>query len=297
MKKRLIFKLLLPALSALLLSACDRVETPAAVRSDEIVFVQDGLDVEVGQTRAAAVTAADLDAGTIYVTAVTGAAGSESADWSNVAFTYSDGIFAGGKFWANSNPGYRFYGSNVSVTPSAAGPTVSASNGTDVVCAYNSAPVYKQTNTLQFKHIFARLGDVTVTAASGYTVSNVSITLTPKVSGTYNLRTGSGYTDGTGWSSTSNGSAVNIAPSSPGTKSNDIWLVPGEYTVTASWRVTGGGGAYDETFSNITYGIYLTAGKINTINVSFTGDASWIEFTIGVTDWSSTTLNFGSYPA
>ena len=59
----------------------------------------------------------------------------------------------------------------------------------DVICAYlPSASVnYKNSNLLLFEHIFARVTSVTVTAATGYTISDVTISFVPKTTGTYNI--------------------------------------------------------------------------------------------------------------
>ena len=248
-------------------------------------------------TRASVVNATSLNSSGFNVTATTGSAGSESlvTGFSSVAFTKGTTYFESGKWWPSSNPSYHFYGANATITFNAAGSTVAASNSTDFVCAYMPSPTYLEPNTLSFEHIFARIGDVTVTAVDGYTITGVSVSVTPKVSGTYNIRTGAGQSDGTGWSSTSNGSATGIANATPGTKSNDVWLVPGTYELTISW--TAAKDDYTYTFTNRTINVALQAGKVNSISLGLTGDANKIQFSVSVADWGANAIDAGTVEA
>lgn len=248
----------------------------------------EGINASV-TTKATAVTSL----ASFYASATTGSAGSESTVWNSVSFSGSSD-YTGGKYWPNSNPSYHFYGSNAAITFAAAGSTVSASNSTDVVCAYMSSTTYKSKNTLSFEHVFARLGDVTVTAATGYTISGVSISITPNTGGTYNIRTGAGQTDATGWSGLTAGSATAIANATPGTKSNDIYLVPGTYTLTASWTANRDG--YTETISGKTVTVALTKGKINAITTTLGGNASEIILGVTVTPWGEPVEKFVTFP-
>ena len=229
---------------------------------------------------------------TFRASATTGAAGSEASVWNNATFA-KDGAttdYKGDKLWPNStNPSYHFYASNADITFAAGGSTVNATNSTDVVCAYMASPVYKSKNTLTFEHVFARLGNVTVTAASGYTISGVSITVTPKTGGTYNIRTGAGKTDGTGWSSITTGSPTPIAGATPGTMPNDLYLVPGTYTLTASWYAMRGD--YAETISGMTSDVTLIGGKVNNLNVTLGGNAKEIVINVSVVPWENVTLD------
>lgn len=270
--------------------SCNRLQ-PDSVPEGMIAFSQEGLVdffSATAQTKATEVTESTLNSSGFNVSCTTGSAGSESNVWNNVAFSKSGSYFVaggGGKWWPDANPSYHFFASNAALTFNAGGCTVAATNATDVVCAYMPSPTYKSRNTLQFKHIFARITDVTFSAADGYTISGISVTVTPKTGGTYNLRTGSGQTDGTGWSSLTTGSATAIANSTPGTKSNNLYLVPGRYVLTASWTATKGD--YTKTFSNKTYEVNVVGGKCNVITASLVGDASAIEFAVSVTPWSS----------
>ena len=220
--------------------------------------------------------------------------GTEVEAWTSEDFSKSGDVFKGDKWWPKDNPSYHFYASNLPLTFTASGNTVAATNATDVVCAYLASPSFKETNTLSFAHIFARLGSVTVSATDGYTISNIDIKITPKTGGTYNLKSGFEQTDGTGWSSPTSGSPVSIANAAPGTKSNDIYLVPGRYILTASWTATKDD--YTESFSEKTVEVDLVGGKINLISAQIKGNATQIAFSVSVTPWSDNAVNAGVFP-
>ena len=265
------------ALLTLMLASCMK-EAPElqvfGLPSDAITFgVDDSFSVEV-QTKATEVTSLS----SFYVTAVTGSAGSESQVWNSVQFSQVPGsspaAYAGNKYWPASNPGYKFYGSNVALNFAAGGTYVNASNATDVVCAYLSSPTYNTKNTLSFEHIFARLCRVDIVAASGYTLSNISLRITPKTGGTYNLRTKE-------WSSVATGSTTTIA-SATGANYNDIFCVPGIYSITASWVATDASGV-SVTHTNEVCNVPLLAGKTNNISCVLGGD---IAFGVDLQDYA-----------
>ncbi len=243
---------------------------------DQIAFLAEGIPIHL-TTKTEAVVQSGF--GSMYVSATTGAVGSEASAWNSYQFTASAGVFtgvSGGKWWPGSNPGYHFYASNVSLTHSASGATVMATNATDVICAYLPSPTYKATNTLTFSHVFARLGSVTLTAGSGYTITGVSIRIIPKTAGTYNLRTGE-------WTGLTDGSSTEIADATPGTKSNDIYMVPGTYEVLASWTATKGD--YLQTFTDMSVDVTLTAGMVTSLTTELGGFATDISFAVSVTPW------------
>ena len=278
-------------------TACNKSQlSPAgapAEPTDEVVFSAGGPAMNSAvSTKATVVDALP----SFYAGCTTGAAGSEVSVWNSTTFTGSGSpmVYKGDKWWPITDPSYHFYASNAALTFAAGGTTVAASNATDVVCAYLPEPTYKVRNVLSFEHIFARLGQVTVSASASYAISNVSISITPKVSGTYNIRTGAGKTDGAGWSGTVNGSAAVIAAraaelarSGNFSQANDIYLVPGTYTISATWTATAPG--YSETFSNKTQEISITAGKVNKITTTLGGRGTEIEFGVEIAAWDETT--------
>ena len=274
MRKR-VFRILIPALLAVLAS-CEReklelepalssgrpiafgVVTPADVTADGRPGYQSFDGDEGAATRASVVSSLS----SFRVSAVTGSSGSESAVFTNQTFTGSAGTYTGTAVWPASDPSYKFFASNAALTYTSSGATVSASNSTDVICAYMPNPTYGEKNTLVFNHIFSRIGNVTVAAESGFTVSGVSVTITPYVSGTYNLETGA-------WSGKSTGSATSLANSSPGTKFNDLWLVPGSYTVTCSWSAAPSGGGSVTAYTNeVSESFTLIAGKTSAMTIT-----------------------------
>ena len=239
------------------------------VPDGQIVFGSEGLDLSV-ETKATEVTSLS----SFYVSAVTGSAGSELSAWTSTQFNQvpasSPAVYSSDKYWPASNPGYKFYGSNVALNFAAGGTYVNASNATDVVCAYRSSPTYRTKNTLSFEHIFARLCRVDVAAQTGYTISNISMYITPKTGGTYNLRTGAGHTDGTGWSSIATGSATLIS-NKTGATNNDIYMVPGNYSITCTWTATDPSGA-SVTHTNESSTLPIKGGATNNISVVLGGD-------------------------
>ena len=287
--KRLIF---ITLLSTLLFPSCQRESVPEFTPPDatgrvpllllaEGAGFTDGLETKAG---VAPTTSANLSS--FFASATTGTAGAEVSAWTSTEFTKQDGAYTGGKYWPLSNPGYHFYASNIPLTFQAAGTTIQPANDTDVVCAYVSSSSYKTANILVFKHIFARLGTLAVNAQDGYEISNVSITITPKTGGTYNLRIGDARYDGTGWSALTAGAPVELTTGSPGTKNNDLYLVPGRYTMTATWTATRG--EYVETFTGKTTDVDLTGGKINNLSTTLGGRATPLQFNMSVAEWGNT---------
>lgn len=276
--------------------ACEQLSLPSD--SSKIQFVAGGpaVDYEI-TTKATVNTATQLADNGFIANAVKGSAGSDVEVWTNQAFTKVGDVWEQDKWWPNDNQSYRFYAvypGSYTTTFAAGGPTIAATNASDILCAYKGNATYKSVNTLAFEHIFARLCDVTVSSVSPYTISGITINITPKTEGTYNLYTGAGHSDGTGWTSTTNGAAMNIANATPSTKSNDIYLVPGSYTLTATWTATKDN--YTQTFSNITKNVSLVGGMRNNITVSFTGNGTEIQFGVSVEAWGTEAVAAGEWP-
>ena len=282
------------------LMACNQLalSPESGQESGKIQFVAGGpaVDYEV-TTKATVNTATQLADNGFIANAVKGSAGSDVEVWTNQAFTKVGDVWEQDKWWPNDNQSYRFYAvypGSYTTTFAAGGPTIAATNANDILCAYKGNATYKSVNTLAFEHIFARLCDVTVSPVSPYTISAITINITPKTGGTYNLYTGAGHSDGTGWTATTNGSATNIANTTPSTKSNDIYLVPGSYTLTATWTATKDN--YTQTFSNITKNVDLVGGMRNNITVSFTGNGTEIQFGVSVEAWGTEAVAAGEWP-
>ena len=286
---------ILASLTALsLLLSCSKAPSPSEPAGQIVFRTQPKITVDV-QTKASEVNQAALVASGFKVSATTGEAPSENPVWTDVAFSKGSEYFqaSGGKWWPSTDPNYHFYASNITLTHTDGGATVSATNDVDVVCAHLPNPTYNQPNTLAFKHIFARITDVTLTAVDDYTITNISVTITPKTGGIYNLRTGADQTDGTGWSAPTVGDPVTIANTTPGTKSNDLYLVPGNYELTANW--TASKGNYTKNFSEKKCDVNLVGGATNTITAQLSGDAREVMFSVNLAAWETHPINLGNY--
>ena len=267
--------------------SCNRESVPAD-GSGEIVFTaDDAISAEV--TTKTTVTNS-LESTGFYASATTGGS-SETKLWNNVSFSYSSGKFTGGKYWPATDNGIHFYASNADITFNAAGCSVNSvsANSKDVVCAYLASPSWKQENALTFNHIFARIGSVKVNAPSGYNVSSLNISITPYITGNYNIKTGT-------WSSQtvdSSSPSKPIAISASGTNENNLWVIPGTYDLTASYTLSKGtgDGAYVESFSK-TASVTIVAGKIHSIETTLpAGNATEIVFTVSITPWANNSIN------
>lgn len=316
------------ALIAGLVTACNKNDAPAAdaLADGEMAF---GLspesaffDAETVETKAVAATGI-----TSFKAAVTqGAAGSETNAapcWNNVVFT-SDGAgtptytASPKKYWPLTNPSYNVYAvaatSDAASATAAAAPDMAfAAAGTsismaagfnkDVVCAYEPVAdiTYKAKNNLAFSHIFARISTVKVTALNPVAISNVTIQLVnTKTGGTYNLRTGHGQNNGTGWSGLlpADGSyqtlytnAGSIATGTSHTGSNnDYYLVPGTYYLRATW--TASVDDYTQTYTNkqSTGTVQILGGYINAIECKLSGDPTEMTFSVSITAWDNRTI-------
>lgn len=243
-----------------------------------IVFTAEGEGIGLEAKATSAVTSLS----SFNVNCITGTPGSSETSVFNSAFTGSTN-YTGEKYWPSTDRGYKFYASNVGITPAATGPTVAVTNDTDVVCAVCSNPTYLSSNTLTFNHIFARLGATTVTVQNGYTLSAFTLKITPKTGGTYNLFTGNGKTDGTGWIPGSAGTEETIATSSGTNAATDIYLVPGKYELTANYTLTKGDYIVKKSSKK---SVDISGGKINAISATLGGaSAADITFAVSITPW------------
>ena len=204
-----------------------------------------------------------------YVSATTGTAGAENPVFTSVAFSGSAPFngstrYTGGKYWPRTDPSYHFYAANVPLTHQSGDASVSADNSTDLVCAYLPVATRGIANPLTFRHVFSRIGLVTVDAEEGLTLSGVSLTVTPCTRGTYHLRTGT-------WSDIQTGSPVSLAPSGAGSQDNGLLLVPDTYTLTASWTVSNG--SRSASFENLSAELSLEAGINYDLRLTLGGGA------------------------
>ena len=283
--------ILLPLAAAALAAAvsCNQDPAPAAspAEPNEIVFSAGGAMAAEVSTKATVVNS--LESSGFYVSATSGTT-AESQLWSNAAFSYSSGKYKGSKYWPLENNGMHFYASNANMSFSADGCIVegASANTKDIVCAYLPSPTWKEPNDLTFEHIFARVGNVTVTPPSDYSVSGFSITFTPFISGNYNIKTG----EWSGKAADSSSPNKSIATSTANVNDNNLWVVPGEYELTATYTLERGTGAgrYQEQFTKKAT-VNLVAGKVSSIQTTLPdGNAAEILFNVTVTPWGSNAI-------
>ena len=291
---------LLPVVVTALLLACACAREPLdGMGPIDLTFLSDveiSFAAELGGSPVVAGTKATPVTGlsSFRAGATQGVAGNETSAWNNIVFSLDRTLFVGNRFWPEDmDPVYHFYASNSEITFDAAGTYVDVDNSVDVVCAYLASSTYMSTNALSFEHIFARLGDVTVQEAVGYELTSVSLTMTPYVGGTYNLRTGNGRTDGTGWSDLDSGVSTLVSLTAAGTKSNDLFIVPGSYTLSCTWTAVEDD--YTQTF-NKDVTVNLVAGKVNTITVTLGGNVSQIDLGVSLCEWGDADVNAGTFP-
>lgn len=298
--KKILFLSLVAAVAAV---SCNKVESASVAPEygDEIVFA-----TRAPETRGTGVTetvAANLTA--FNVVATSGAASSQTLVWNDGAFTgAAGGDFTGGKFWPSESVSWNFAAANAPLTFAASGTTIAVANSdADIVAAYKSAATYKAKNLLTFNHILCQVGTVDMKAHAGYTVSNLTVTLTPIYAGTYNVSTDA-------WTRGSASAAVYlVGTASAGvgiaegatyhSADNDLWLVPGSYELTTTYTISKGD--WSQTYTKHAT-VNLVQGQNNNLILPDTDgdgnnndpnipdpsdDVSDIIFTVEVTPWGT----------
>lgn len=240
------------------------------------------------------------------VTATTGSSTQTAvSDFSSVTFNKTSGSnFRGGKYWPSSDPGYHFYAATKALTYS--NNTCSfkpSATIADDVYAYSAGVAYSSSTPpssvpLTFNHIYAQVGTCTLTKhsdISSYEVSGLTVTITPKLP-TANATFTFGPSNSGSWSTTSshytNGSAVTLCSALNSTTDNDLWLVPGTYTLTANYhlKIDSWEGDVSQTAS-----VTLSMGDNNnisgTIGKGKGGLATQVTFSVTVTGWNEAPKN------
>ena len=144
----------------------------------------------------------------------------------NVPFSKVSGsVFSGDLYWPSSNQDYHFYASNVRMLEGTDCSKVACPADTDVIYAYLASPAYRSSNNLAFRHVYARIGSLTLNPPSGMSVTLKSASIRARRSGTFDIKTGS-------WSS------VAAEENIPLSSSNDIWVVPGSYYVRVTYDIS-----------------------------------------------------------
>ncbi len=181
---------------------------------------------------------------------------SESVVSTNVVFTGKSGgnySATGGMYWPSDDPSYHFYASNIQLqTTGSTYHLLTCPADQDVVYAYNASPAHRQVNSLAFNHVYGRIGTVSISVPDGYTATLTSAAITASKSGTFNVKTGS-------WASASTAQSISLS------SSNDVWIVPGTYEMSATFTLSDG----KTTQKGITRSgsVTISANKVNNIAV------------------------------
>lgn len=246
--------------------------------NEEIILsVADGsIDMEV-QTKATEITEVPTS---LYLERTTGTWKSESAKNGSASVSVSSGKINTGWYQTATPTAYNYYVSNKAITFATGGSTISASNDTDVIAGCTQAATNSTTPSVTLDHVFARTGSLTANAPSGYTISDITWKIQSNTgagkAGTYNIATKA-------WSSTTALSQTTF------TGSSDLYLVPGSYTITLSYKLTKGD--WSNTFSK-TATVSLAAGKVNSISTTVPADggATEIVLSVSLTAWGTNSL-------
>ena len=202
----------------------------------------------------------------VNVTAASGSEGSESALFVNKVFTYDGTWFKSDAVWPSSNPGpMRFYASNKEMGFDAAGGSyIDATAAQDILFGYIPSPSFGATNALPMQHLFGRVNTVTVESVEGFEISDISVSVSPRTTGRYYIRTDS-------WSNVGTLAATQIFSStSTGTQANDLWLIPGEYLLTISWVATKDYAS--KNYTDVPLKVSITRGRKNNITLRLGGN-------------------------
>ena len=274
---------------AAVMTACNKqqvadVEVPGNAGEEIILGVDDGFSVT---TKATAVTTMPSS---LYWGGTTGSGTSEKQKWTAASATVSSNKIATGKYQTATATSYNYYVANQNFTVPSTGAvtmTIGSStadgNGTDVVSGHTTSATTSTSPSVTLNHIFARTGSLTLTASGGYTLSNVSWTIVGKgdingTSGTYNMTTDA-------WTAASK----KLATATAITSSSDMYLIPGTYTLSATYTLSKGD--YTGTFTKEA-DVTLVKGKINNMSGTTTPDpAQGISISLSLTAWSNNAIS------
>lgn len=296
-KKRLLDYLLVFA--GCILASCEMSFRPVEMTGDngEILF---GIDSGPG-TRAELITSLSSFRASAYT--------ANGLVWDNVSFSqpnYYQPYFKGGKYWPNEttyqNAPYTFIAANANMETVSDKHYVKVSyDSYDIVVAGTDNPTYGQQNGLTFEHVQAYLNNVTVSAEEGYTISNITVSLT-NLKRAKPYSTSTNYTqfcieegtyfgaDGTlnvrddfvedAW--TNYTTSTQTIATSLGSSTKDYFVLPGEQTLHVYWRAQKTG--YTETFSRDVTLQFNHGEKIN-LNIILGGKAVDVILTKEVIPW------------
>lgn len=283
MKKSINF-LLCAAVAVLGTMSCQKDDLKSVSSTEEqiILSLADGsIDMSVS-TKATEISAMPSS---LYLARTSGTWKNETSENESSTFTITDSKIATGWYQTSIPTAYNYYVSNVAMTFAAGGSTIVADNATDVIAGCTQTATDSGTPSLSLDHIFARTATLTCNSQEGYEVSDVSWKIESKAGGT-------GGTKGTYNIATKTWSGVTALGQQAFASDSDLYLNPGDYTVTVSYTLSKG--SYSESFTKSGV-VNLVAGKKNSITcMAVGGDAAGIELGVTLTEWgtNSCTLTF-----
>lgn len=278
---RTLFPVLCTAI-AFFCSSCQKDEIGNSVKDEIILTLADGsIDMSVA-TKATEITALPSS---LNLARTTGTWKNETTANASSSFAVSSSKIATGWYQTATPTAYNYYVSNVALTFAAGGSTISASNETDVIAGCTQGANNTANPSVTLDHIFARTDELTCNTQEGYSISDVSWKIQSKSGGT-------GGTKGTYNVATKAWSGVTALSSTAITKTSDMYLVPGVYTVSVTYTLKKGD--YSQSFTK-SGDVTLVAGKKNSITCTAKGgSAAGIELSVTLTAWGteSHTLSF-----
>lgn len=180
---------------------------------------------------------------------------------------------------------------------------------TDVVCASRLNATKGSTVSLSFSHVLARIGTLIINTQEGYEISGKSASLIYEIPAyndwddpdlidkiVYNYDDISPDFGIYGWNGEDEFNVIQFDESIEGSTeirslivgANDIFIVPGTYTIEVKYTLTKGD--YVKSFTKRGT-VTLQQGKINNITCTAVGgNAQEIDFSVSVQSWGTTTL-------
>lgn len=284
-------------MASLLLVSCIKISEDTTSSTEIAILFKTG---DAGIKGSAEATD-QIELESFYVSAMNRDTGIAPPDWQNISFWKEGSNYFGKKYWNIDNRCFSFFASNIMMSFEHGDPEISVTNRRDALYSSIANPLYKDINTLAFEHVFAKIGSVSVEPATGCTIKEVNISMTPKTAGTYDLLTAQ-------WSSTEEGELLTIACPAPWFEIKNLLLIPAEYELSFEWEILTEQGtrSSQKTRRNITFNkgvatsIICTLGDENEVSLE-TNTEEWdnqkrgtpILFNPSIIDWYDRTAKGG----
>ena len=284
-------------MASLLLVSCIKISEDTTSSAEIAILFKTG---DAGIKGGAEATD-QIELESFYVSAMNRMTGMAPLDWQNISFWKEGSNYFGKKYWDIDNRCFSFFASNIVMSFEHGDPEISVTNRRDALYSSIANPLYKDINTLAFEHVFAKIGSVSVEPATGCAIKEVSISMTPKTAGTYDLLTAQ-------WSSAEEGELLTIECPAPWFEIENLLLIPAEYELSLEWEIQTeeGMSTLRRTRKNITFNkgvatsIICTLGDENEVSLE-TNTEEWdnqkrgtpILFNPSIIDWYDMTAQGG----